>query len=977
MLRNLPLTCLILLVLSARAQHYNYTRFTVKDGLASNTVYDIKQDKDGFIWMATDAGLSRFDGRKFVTYTQQDGLPSNEILHLYPDSKGRLWIMPLHNTVCYLYKRKLYTVKNDSLLRQLRFNSIVYTIVENEQGDIAIGSMTEPENTYIYDKNNKVTRIGHPKKKANTHGGISAGYKPHEFIAHYPTLDPFTQHFLFFDGKWTPWFKLQWNKKSGYLIKFEYSAEGFHRSDSIKFNPNTTHVLGVKKNGELITGRFSKDLGLSSTTSNGRYIIFENTTSGSLFRDSLTGKAIDLIAPGTFVNRAYQDPEGNIWLATKSEGAILLMSRDVKSFSFRQKNADILSLAKLDSTIYAGSAYGHLYSIRNNKIEHTNFDHFISLANNQSRDNRLTCIRSTTNGLLLGFDNFLLDFDPHSKKTKFSSLDVIKSIGSTGRDSLLLASGRGAFFVDEETLRITDTVLNFRAYAAVKQQDAYYLGTPGGLIKKRKNHPAYYFGESIPEMQTTIHNIAVAPDGSLWIGTHGSGIFQLRNDSLVKHLTTENGLSSNTCKALTIDQKFIWVGTENGLSRIDINFPDAPIFQYTTEDGLASNDIHAIFSDNGIVYAGSAGSLTFFDTSKIWKPSACYLNLLSIQIGKRNIPQDSLSHLRYNQNSITVNFTGISIRSSNNILYFYRLKGHSGLWDSTHNNALELLALPPGEYNLEVFARNKFGVNSTTLSIPFAIKPPFWKTWWFRILIVGLIAALVWWLVTRRIRQEQAKSATQNRINELEQLALRSQMNPHFIFNCLNSIQNFLLQNNFEKTNEYLTSFAHLIRQTLDNSSRSSITIENECRYLSSYLELESMRFSHSFVYNIEVDPAIDADNTFIPTMILQPYVENSIRHGLRYRLDGVKSVKVLFRKRGNTLVCIVEDNGIGRKKASELKSFIHVEYQSKGMTLTAERIAALNRRQEIPITVDVIDLEEDGNATGTQVIVRFPNVFL
>jgi LytS/YehU family sensor histidine kinase len=232
-------------------------------------------------------------------------------------------------------------------------------------------------------------------------------------------------------------------------------------------------------------------------------------------------------------------------------------------------------------------------------------------------------------------------------------------------------------------------------------------------------------------------------------------------------------------------------------------------------------------------------------------------------------------------------------------------------------------------------------------------------------------------LVIRRIRQEQNKSATQNRINELEQLALRSQMNPHFIFNCLNSIQNFLLQNNFEKTNEYLTSFAHLIRQTLDNSSRSTISIESESRYLSSYLELESMRFGHSFIYDIEVDPAIDPDNTFIPTMILQPYVENSIRHGLRYRQDGVKSVRVIFRKRGNTLVCIVEDNGIGRKKAAELKSFMHVEYQSKGMTLTAERIAALNRRQDIPITVDVIDMEEDGNATGTQVIVRFPNVFL
>lgn len=975
MLRILQLSCLILLVLSTNAQHYNYTQFTIKDGLASNTVYDVKQDKEGFIWMATDAGLSRFDGRNFVTYTLQDGLPSNEVLYLYPDSKGRLWIMLLHNSICYLYKGKLHTARNDSLLRQIRFNSIAYSIVENEQGDIAIGSVTEPENTYIYDRNNKVTRIGHPKSNT-AHGGVSAGFKPHEFIGHYADLDPFILRYFIYDGKWIPWLKFVRNEKTGYLTKYEYTGNGLRHTDSIKFDPQTDHMIGIKENGDLVIGKIPYAHGMSSTTANGRYIIFDNTQSGTILRDTLTGKVLDLIAPGAYVNRTYQDPEGNIWMATRSEGVILLTSRDVKSFSFEQKNSDILSLAKLGNTIYAGSAYGHLFSIRNNKIEHTNFDHFISQANNKVRDNRLTSINSNNGNLLLGFDGFLLDFDPYTQKTMFSSHDVIKTIGSVG-DSLLLASGRGVFFVDRKTFKITDTILNYRAYAAVEYKDAYYLGTPGGLIKKKKNNPAYHFGESIPEMQTTIHHIAVAPDGSLWIGTHGSGIFQLKNDSLVRHLTIENGFSGNTCKALAIDQKFVWVGTENGLSRIDLNYPDAPVFQYTTEDGLASNDIHAVFSDNGIVYAGSAGSLTFFDTSKIRKPSACYLNLLSFQIGKRNMPKDSLRFLKYNQNSITVNFTGISFRSSNNILYFYRLKGHSGLWDSTRNNALEFLALPPGEYNLEIFARNKFGINSATLSIPFAIQPPFWGTWWFRILMVGILIGLTWWLIARRIRQEQSKADTQNRINELEQLALRSQMNPHFIFNCLNSIQNFLLQNNFEKTNEYLTSFAHLIRQTLDNSSRSSISIENESRYLSSYLELESMRFAHSFLYDIEIDPAIDADNTYIPTMILQPYVENSIRHGIRYRQDGVKTVKVVFRKRGNTLVCIVEDNGIGRKKAAEMKSFMHVEYQSKGMTLTAERIAALNRRQDIPITVDVIDMEEDGKATGTQVIVRFPNVFL
>jgi two-component sensor histidine kinase len=466
-------------------------------------------------------------------------------------------------------------------------------------------------------------------------------------------------------------------------------------------------------------------------------------------------------------------------------------------------------------------------------------------------------------------------------------------------------------------------------------------------------------------------------DGSIWMSTLGNGIFRIRNDRIEERINTTNGLNSNNCKAMYLDEKFLWVGTEKGLNRINWRDLSEPVQQYSVEDGLSSNDILSILSDSGIIYLGMEGKLSWFDSSKIKAPSICKLHLLSIELGKRTVSADSLKLLRYNENNLKFNFTALSFRSSNNIQYLYRLKGLSDTWNTTLNSNLEFLALPPGEYQLEIFARNKFGQNSDTITVPFEIRPPFWATWWFRLLVLGTVISIAWWIIARRIRHEQEKAAVQNRLNELEQQALRSQMNPHFIFNCLNSIQNFLLQNNFEKTNEYLTAFAHLIRQTLDNSSRSFISIENEIRYLNSYLELESMRFSHTFTYSIEMDPDIDPDQTFMPTMILQPYVENSIRHGLRYRQDGLKMVRVFFRKRGNTLVCIVEDNGVGRKKAAELKSFMHVEYQSKGMTLTAERIAALNRRQDIPITVDVIDLDEDGNATGTQVIVRFPNVFL
>jgi two-component sensor histidine kinase len=706
-------------------------------------------------------------------------------------------------------------------------------------------------------------------------------------------------------------------------------------------------------------------------------MVYQSTIDGVYLNDSITGEIFAHLLPGKVTNRCYLDREKNLWIGTNTEGVWVLPSMGVNNITFSQPKVDILSFHKEGNSLFAGSEYGHFFQIKNKKTVHNNFDRYIPFSNNRDANNRLHWIEPASDGLVLGFDDFILKYDPATGKEVFCRSDVIKSMFKAGKDSLLVATGRATLLFNSKTMAILDTVWPLRSYSSIKLNNTYYIGTPAGVMKITPGLPAIALGDLFPDLKALVNRMRKATDGSLWMSTAGNGVIRLRNDSIIQKFNLSNGLTSNNCKAMYLDEKFVWVGTENGLNRIDRLFPNAPVQQYTIEDGLASNDIHSILSDSGIIYLGSAGKITYFDSSKIRRESVCYLRLLSMTAGKTSLNTDSLVPLRYNENTLKFEYTGISFSSPKNITYYYRLKGQLDSWDSTRNTNLEFVALPPGDYTLEIFAKNKSGVNSNTLSIPFIIQPPFWATWWFRLLVTGIVVALVWWLVLRRIKQEQAKSATQNRLNELEQLALRSQMNPHFIFNCLNSIQNFLLHSNFEKTNEYLTSFAHLIRQTLDNSSRSSISLENECRYLSSYLELESMRFAHSFVYDIEVDPDIDTNNTFIPTMILQPYVENSIRHGLRYRQDGVKSVKVVFRKRGNTLVCIVEDNGIGRKKSAEMKSFIHVEYQSKGMTLTAERIAALNRRQDIPITVDVIDMEDDGNATGTQVIVRIPNVFL
>ena len=191
---------------------------------------------------------------------------------------------------------------------------------------------------------------------------------------------------------------------------------------------------------------------------------------------------------------------------------------------------------------------------------------------------------------------------------------------------------------------------------------------------------------------------------------------------------------------------------------------------------------------------------------------------------------------------------------------------------------------------------------------------------------------------------------------------------------CLNSIQQYIFDHEALVANKYLTGFARLIRATLHNSSKTFIPLASEVDYLSTYLSLEKLRFKEKLEYIIDVDPAIDRERLVIPPMIIQPFVENSMRHGLRHKTNGGGIIHISFGISDNRLRVIVEDNGIGRKKAAGFKTGEHIEYQSKGMSLTADRVRAMNAKYSESIHIDVVDLEDtEGRPSGTRVTLRFP----
>lgn len=356
------------------------------------------------------------------------------------------------------------------------------------------------------------------------------------------------------------------------------------------------------------------------------------------------------------------------------------------------------------------------------------------------------------------------------------------------------------------------------------------------------------------------------------------------------------------------------------------------------------------------------------------------LKVLSVKVAGKERPDTAIHKIGYDQNSISFNFVGISFKSDGNITYEYRLDGldKNNVWQTTRQTTINYPTLPSGDYTFNLVAVNNFGVRSSPYSLSFSIATVWWQSIWFGVMIAILITSLVWYIISLRYKvlnsRKEEKLDFKQRIADLEQLALRAQMNPHFIFNCLNSIQNFIINGDLLATNRYMNSFSRLLRQTLDHSSRKVISVAEEINYIATYLELEKMRFGDKFNYAINIDENIPADFTFIPTMILQPFVENSIRHGILYRRIDGGLVEIDFIETQYDLTVTIKDNGIGRTNSLINKTEQHIEYHSKGTELTFKRLELLSEDKKQKVTTLISDLDKNDNENpGTLVKINFP----
>ena len=965
MMKLLLLTFLTTLLLPASSfsQEYSYAHYDIGEGLAGSTVYCITQDKDGFIWVGTETGVSRFDGTHFLNFTTADGLPDIEVLNMFGDSKGRVWMAPFRKSVCYYYKGRIYNQDNDSLLRKANFRNNIENFAEDKEGNILI---QERNVLHLFRQDGEVSEYDSINGKAIS--GCAA------------ICRSASGHFLVQEGESI--YELAGDRfiwiRAVKLSIFQSSYVALSARSMVSRRTEFEWGMVSFMTGKTTNFPFaSRHYRHNSFTIIDDSLVYLNETTGSTQYNVNTGESKQFL-PGMAVSRVFRDDGGNTWLTTLGQGIFRLNSNELKSIvllSPLSGKCAVYSIGKWGDELFLGTNSNSAF-----RFQLPGFSKRLSSVTRFIAKARVVFIDQMENGdMLLATDNDLLRFS-HDLGTFIRLFDINSRFVFPKNDRELLIAGVGGLFLfDRKGFRITDTIWHERATAVYYRNDSTYVGTLNGLYLISKDRSVINMGSSVPFLRKRISAITGSPDGTLWIASFDdAGIMGYKNGQVIATLGKKQGLTSDICRTLYMNKNSLWVGTDKGLNKVELGKPGYPVTRYTSNEGLGSDIVNTVYVDSPTVYVGTAAGLSFFDEGKTSITADCRLMWLGlINSGHDRIADTAGLRLTYTDNNIRFEYVGISYKSAGNIQYKYRLLGLDSAWKDTKETYLEYPTLPSGKYELQVEATNRFDVKSRLMSLHFVVTTPFWRTTWFYALIILAFLSLTWLFVNFRIKRirerQEEKERLSKKVVDMEQMALRAQMNPHFIFNCMTSIQQYIFDKDIFEANKYITGFARLIRATLQNSTQAFISLDEELSFLSDYLSLEKLRFKEKMDFSFEVDESINGKEIFIPPMLIQPFVENSMRHGLRHKTEGKGHILVRVRQAEGKLEFTIEDNGIGRAKAAQFKTGEHIEYQSKGMAMTADRIRIINSVYDDGIRLEVTDLKnEQGQAIGTRVVILF-----
>lgn len=932
------MTFILLRCLVLNAQDPYYYRIDKARGLPSNAIYDIFQDSKGFIWFSSGQGLCRYDGKRFVSFSsEKQTLKSGA--NIQEDPQGRIWYVNFDGYIYYVEGDSLKSFQQAAVWGYLRFGIVGNSLFCVEPGAIRQYDLSTLKPVRYFRFNTSLISA--------TASTSSAFYV-------------LTTHLIVFPEKGTSFrIPLPTSVMKGMQAPI-MMANDRQLAIASKYAPDYLLI----RNKQLTHNRFSAQQAFLQNLALNDDEVWFLTTNGLYRRDSSAYASFFRSINTTTV---FRDRTGAYWVGTMRDGLFYIPGMKNLFYPFPE---EINVMANSRDKLIAGSANDALYLLNpkdfsSRTIWKGSSNHEVYMLHSDTLNNRI-----------LFTSNSFKCLDNSGRLLADRALAVKDLIRTSTSEYALAASGFCASYKPDRKQKIMpefQMLLNNvrgKSIAQLPGSSALLMATNTGLWMNNKGH--------VSEIMTTlgesffVHQLMSYHAGVLAVDPSGK-LFFIDSRLRIRQIRFSGMFAGETLRRIKLLKGEVYALAGNSLYRFAADLKSIErIFSLNLETEL--NDV-AMWSDK-VILATSRGYITLSQPIRRSQPiPGLVVNSLRSAVGFHT---DSVFKLTANDRNLVIDFSIISFDPNVHTSLYYRL--NEGQWQviDDDRHLLELSNLDPGKYRLEMKCSN--GTHfSAVKSVIFSVAYPFWMQWWFLLLIVCVLLLLLFrfdrWRTTRINRKstEIIERIHLEKTANLSKLkAIKSQMNPHFFFNALNTIQSFILENDKRQAISFLNKFSVLTRSMLEMSDKDEVSVAEEIRVLSLYLDIEKVRFNDDFEYEFILS-GFDAELVRMPSLLLQPYVENAVKHGLLHK-DGHKQLTLSFVKEPGELRITIADNGVGRKRSAELNAIKQRRHKSFATDATEQRISLLNKFAGHNISIEYQDkMHTSGQAAGTTVIIKIP----
>ncbi len=918
-------------------------------GLLSNSVYDIFQDKDDYMWFATEKGLCRFNGYTFQ-YFSQDGMTSKAGSCIQQDALGRIWYENFDGYLYYVENSQLKKLSQNKSIGYFKFGITkdhLYVINEDAIDLYDIKTLRSKKSIPLNTRNIKSVFFFND------------------------TIYVFAEKLIIIQ-----------NDTIQKQINF---PEDFTNS----FN---SILVEKTKNGLLISSKFSdycylfsnhqfvrKSLNIESTiVQNLSWCNNKNwlcTTSGITEIDCESGEKRKFFS-GTNVSYIYKTKNNNYWISTLTEGLFYIEDFDTQLISSTES---LTSLCFKNNQLVIGTKNDKIITLENNQFKtiHTGKDnHQIGqLFYNKASDQLF--FTSSKFGVLNAKYQVIKEVPLAIKSvcsidSKYIAFAASSSSGIFKTNNTIKSDWDAVFksFVNSEDTNYNNLIFNAKgkstAYDSIHK--TIYYATNNGLFHIDQKGMLCELKHK--KTSLSISKLSFAA-GKIYACNGDLHLFQIENKKLSQINFPKNIQKENVEKTILKDHS-LFIITNKYIFEYELDSQKLRQIIHINSN-IEVNDI--ILKDDHYYISTNRGLI--IKKLEVYNRSNPIFSIASIKVNTQVLEPSKLDDLAYNENNISIKYHFLSPTPFEEHELLYRINESQWQKADIVNPELVLNSLNHGNYTLE-FALNSNFKNTT--KIHFTINRPFWLQFPFIFGASLCILAFIYRLYRNNIQKIEKRNQLvldkinlEKNVNQSKLKAIKSQMNPHFFYNALNTLQSFILSNEKRLAIDYLSKFSNLTRTILEMTEKDFISVSEEIKTLQLYLDIERGRFDEDFRYEIQVSKNIDQESIKIPTMLLQPYVENAIKHGLLHK-QGDKKVTISLNTQNNELHIGIDDNGIGRQKSSELNQIKNKNHQSFATEALQNRIALLNEYNHKNISLKIIDKHNLQNQpTGTLVEIVIP----